>query len=361
MTTSIEWTDLTSNEVAGCTAVDAGCRNCYAAGTALLRPQFFDGLARRETRPRPASFDSPVGTGRPIWTGKILERPAQVERLLRTRKPKRVFHCSMGDLFHPDVPDETLDHAFAVMALTPWLLHQVLTRQVERMADYLSARGILQALSVPVLLLKNRFPKVPSAGVLQTWPLSNVVAMTSVIDQATADERLPHLLRCPARWRSVSYEPALGPVDFREIVWPDTGCCVDTLERPGNIDQIIAGGESGPRARPPHPEWFRNTRNDCEESGVAFFFKQWGEWKESPPYDRNVTRGAAHMPQPTKSLRYVSQRGHVVACRRDGMRQGEPYRMMDRVGKKPAGRALDGRTHDGEPWEWRDGAWRAKP
>lgn len=359
MSTAIEWTDETCNVVAGCTAVDAGCTHCYAADTAAMRVQHFEGLAKRTA-------------GGAKWTGKLRYRPDMAEALLRTRKPKRVFWCSMGDLFHPDVPDEWLDHAFAVMALTPHLLHQVLTRRVERMADYLHlveqrvGRYAFPLAEEAKVDWDWHWRKYHAAHGRPRWPLPNVVAMTSVIDQETADERLPHLLRCPARWRSVSYEPALGAVDFSP--WLPTydhtvevnGVKFDARNLGGLIsavsggptrhatglvgkqlvvDQIIAGGESGPRARPPHPQWFRDTRDACEAAGVAFFFKQWGAWG---PLDQQM---------PIDDVA-ADDSGRLVNC------GGE---RMVKVGKKRAGRLLDGREHNAEPWEWRDGAWRARP
>jgi len=140
----------------------------------------------------------------------------------------------------------------------------------------------------------------PLDGTVRRWPLPNLWLGVSVEDQATADERIPHLLDCPAAGRFVSYEPALGPVDFVKwftVVMPEAYGILSKFYGPRGFDEsgvqperrlkindeigihwIIAGGESGPGARPAHPDWFRKVRDECKAAGVPFFFKQWGAW-----------------------------------------------------------------------------------
>lgn len=266
--TKIQWCDETWNPVTGCTKVSAGCKNCYAekvAGRWWGERKFTD-VRTHEDR-----LDAP----------------------LRWRKPRRVFVNSMSDLFHEDVPDSFVDQVFAVMALAPRHQFLVLTKRSERM------RACLQRLSkiehrgchcdVPhawdrlavaaheadfsedaQCQVSNAIEGVLGDGHNVGWPMRNVWLGISVEDQATADERIPVLLDTPAAMRFVSYEPALGPVDFRRhgVVPGD-----DFAARP---DWIIAGGESGPGARPCDVAWIRSTVEQCKAAGVPVFVKQLG-------------------------------------------------------------------------------------
>jgi len=214
------------------------------------------------------------------------------------------------------------------------------------------------------------------------WPLPNVWLGVSVEDQATADERIPLLLQTPAAVRFVSYEPALGPVDFEQ--WLGTAHCDDcetdevdigvgTLKRPAvevplsrwpceasgvrrcgcgsvavketrGIDWIIAGGESGPGARPAHPDWFRSVRDQCKAAGVPFFFKQWGEWAEVP----KMPSGYGRMVLPTDVQ--VESDGTVTSMPNvPGGVGPNGATAMRRLGKTKAGRLLDGVEHSEFP------------
>jgi protein gp37 len=201
---------------------------------------------------------------------------------LHWKKPQRVFVNSMSDLFHEALPDEAIDRVFAVMALCPQHTFQVLTKRPERMNRYVSGkqhgRMCKIARQIPVRGEK------PNAR----FPLSNVWLGVSVEDQKTADERIPLLLQTPAAVRFVSYEPALGPVDFDEtrdwLTWNYVyrrnrmNGCMNT------IDQVIVGGESGPGARPFNIEWARNVIAQCKDAGTKVFFKQAGS---NPVLDNN--------------------------------------------------------------------------
>ena len=233
------------------------------------------------------------------------------------QKPRRIFVCAHGDLFHENVPDEWIDRVFAVMALASQHVFQVLTKRPERARGYLTAN--------PGIRIRTTMSQIGGRRdtIYMEWPLANVWLGTSVEDQATADARIPHLLETPAAMRFLSAEPLLGPVRMDDLIVEDgkpgewhvnaldtEGC--DASDDPdfgcNTIDWVIVGGESGRGARPMHPDWARSLRDQCQAAGVAFFFKQWGEW--SP----NETAG------------------HDYA---------------QRIGKKRAGRLLDGR-------EWND-------
>lgn len=282
----IEWCDETWNPVRGCNRVSPGCRHCYAEAIAARFSgpgQSFEGYARR------------VG-GEPRWTGKVDLLPHKLAEPLSWRKPRRVFVNSMSDLFHEDLTTEQIAAVFAVMAAAPSHTFQVLTKRPERarawfgeleaqpgMVPHASVRGCVLALAKqwPRGEQPDRIMEVIrslSDGVQEPppWPLPNVWLGTSVEDQATADERIPHLRGCPAAVRFVSYEPALGPVSFKDgPLDPEASTMGPWVDLSG-IHQVIAGGESGPGARPCDIQWFRDVRDECREAGVAFFMKQVG-------------------------------------------------------------------------------------
>jgi protein gp37 len=236
--TTIEWTDVTWNPTRGCSRVSEGCRECYAERQAhRFEGSTFAGFVQ-------------ITNGHPQWTGKVELVEEHLEDPLHWRKPRRVFVNSMSDLFHEALSDEAIDQVFAVMALCPQHTFQVLTKRHERMLKWADRYG-----------LKVR----PEVG----WPLRNVWLGVSVEDQKTADERIPLLLQMPVAVRFVSYEPALGPVNFNAIPnrWKGNGA---------GIDWVIVGGESGPRARPFDLHWALHTVRQCQEAGVACFVKQVG-------------------------------------------------------------------------------------
>ena len=164
------------------------------------------------------------------------------------------------------------------------------------------------------------------------FPPRNVWLGVSVEDQLTANERIPLLLETPAAVRFISYEPALGPINCYEFFeqYPDRNE-VRIVQRHTGIDWVIAGGESGPNARPPHPDWFRSLRDQCGDAGVPFFFKQWGEWM---PMGKGF-EFCQHTPRPPQNEKIR----HLL--------NGPGW--VEKVGKKFAGRTLDGRIHDEFP------------
>lgn len=248
---------------------------------------------------------SPFSRGA-IIAGKTVEgwNVAGVETPLRWRVPR--FAQIMSDLFHEGVPFEFIDRVFAAMALTRRHTYQVLTKRPERMADYL--RGLTtpdgpdpdrwDAARRPLYEAAQKagdYRRAEQIGVMLAyprWPLRNVWLGTSVERQEEADERIPHLLRCPAAVRFLSCEPLLEGVDLAGKL---LGGFCGTLTNPGEsfpiyegtmiprIDWIIAGGESGPSARPCNVEWIRSIVGQCKAAGVACFVKQVGSNPEWPP------------------------------------------------------------------------------
>ncbi len=341
MPSAIEWTDETWNFLAGCSPVSEGCRNCYAAKEAIR----LAGNPNEKIRAKYEGTAEMRGAGekrRAVFTGRVNVAEDGLTKPLRVRKPRRWFVNSMSDLFHPAVPVEVIDRAFAVMALCPQHTFQILTKRPERMAEYVrdvvdkpqrfsvwAARG---AMWMRANGLEARVTEVPPR-----WPLPNVWLGTSVEDQDAADARIPHLLRCPAAVRFLSCEPLIGRVSFRWAPWVPI-----SRERPtGHLDGlrgihwVIVGGESGPGARPLHPWWVQDLRDQCAEAGVAFFWKQWGEW--APAQDNGpLPHNAAYVGLRDGKIRAGDFEDLTDAC-------------MMRVGKKAAGRLLDGVEHNAFP------------
>lgn len=322
--TGIEWTDATWNPVAGCTAVSPGCRNCYAARQAL-RLQ-----ANPQTQAKYAGTARKTADGRPVFTGRVNLAEHVLDQPLSWQRPRRIFVNSMSDLFHPEVPDEWVDRIWAVMALSPRHTFQVLTKRPERMAAYLRNPDLQDRLNGAAVADTDR-EDMPSTE----WPLPNVWLGTSVEDQERAEERVPYLLRCPAAIRFLSCEPLLGPVEL-DYDWlappnPDPLPLNGQFRLPG-VQWVIAGGESGPRARPMDPDWARALRDQCRGARVFFFFKQWGAWVSElhPAADVATQETSAAFTEPGPDGDYAG----LLVCR---------------VGKKAAGRELDGRIWEETP------------
>lgn len=340
----IEWTDATWNPIRGCTRVSEGCRNCYAERTAARfrgPGQPYEGLVTLAREPGEES------KGDPRWTGAIQVVPQLADQPLRWKRPRRIFVNSMSDLFHEKVSTYWIDVIFAVMAFCPRHTFQILTKRPGVALNYLKTTGVRSRILNLAYEAMGHYPKYKHGGVMNSiFPLPNVWLGVSVEDQKTADERIPLLLQTPAAVRWVSYEPALGPVDFTKYLtsgWKDiiTGKWYphhpksETLEQDVPIlDWLVAGGESGPGARPAHPDWFRSVRDQCQAAGVPFFFKQWGEWlpiDQFPKDEKGDPVDPAHPRRMYQGLDlYATQKCGFVRC--------------VRVGKKLAGHLLDGET-----------------
>jgi len=343
--TPIEWADATVNAINGCSILSPGCIRCYAmklAGTRLRNHPSREGLTDQ------------TKTG-PVWNGTVrLHEPALLQPL-RWNRPRVIFWNAHGDTFHDAVPDEWIDRMFAVMAMTPQHKHLVLTKRAARMRAYFDRTGDLDALARILNQMDAISPKGSRA--FDRFPFPNVWLGVSVEDQARADERIPDLLATPAAGRFLSCEPLLGPIDLTALSLKTCTQKFDALvgmgwgtqsERYGGgrlyhgatkspyakLDGIIVGGESGPGARPMHPDWARSLRDQCAAAGVNFHFKQWGNWVP--------LRGHGDGKWPTNQ-------GGFIRLTVDGRRADDGH-PMQLVSKKAAGRALDGATHDALPW-----------
>lgn len=376
---NIEWTQETWNPIVGCSILSPGCTNCYAMGMAArieaMNAEAYAALEatgmRRATAPQYDGTTRKVN-GNAVWTGKFALAENTLLAPLKRKKPTTYFVNSMGDLFHESCPDEWIDTVFAVMALTPQHTYQVLTKRAKRMQEYLSRKVDWNH------LLGATWTAVQTAGRLDVekaselhhaitdrlaWPLPNVWLGVSTERQQEADARIPLLLNTPAAVRFISAEPLLGQIDLTLIrapidpeaaeeewlfdaltigdiyqqrfknsfgeTWYDSG---DGPYRETKLDWVIVGGESGPASRPMHPDWARSLRDQCAAAGVPFFFKQWGNFRPLTEIEKATACGATLVYREAEIQRGSQNAAYVL-----------------RVGKKAAGRLLDGMIHDATP------------
>lgn len=267
----ISWTDASWNPVTGCSRVSEGCRHCYAEALSL----------RMKWTKLP-------------WTKanakeNVVIHQDRLTQPLRWRRPRRVFVNSMSDLFAEEVPEHFIDKVFGIMGASGHHVFQVLTKRPERMAAYLAEDRRLRWAEA-INGLHTGGDQAFDAIAYGKGPLPNVWLGTSVEDQRAADVRIPHLLKTPAAVRLLSCEPLLGPVDLEAAL-----CVYDKHGEPSGprasrdgspvISWVIVGGESGPHHRPMDPAWARSLRDQCQEAGVAFFYKQSSGYRsESEPW-----------------------------------------------------------------------------
>lgn len=298
--TKIEWADATWNPITGCTKVSPGCDHCYASTLA----ERFRGTPDHYFE---HGFD-------------VQLRPDKLDQPLRWTKPRRVFVNSLSDLFHDDVPDEYIARIFAVMALAPQHRFMVLTKRHGRMRSLLNGERFKDEVLTQIAFAaaQHDLGWPPPQG--YDWPLPNVWIGVTVEDQQRADLRIPALLDTPAAVRFLSCEPLLGPVNLARS-W--LGAKMDQGPCDPRVDWVICGGESGPDARPMHHDWARVLRDQCQAAGIPFHFKQWGEWVPEGQTPEETTIPARVLMD------------EATGCMR--------------LGKKVAGRELDGRTWDEEP------------
>jgi len=351
--TKIEWADATWNPIrardlgpvgAGpaigthCEIVSPGCEHCYAQAInkrlGTHRPYL------RTTREHVSIY----------LDEKVLAKP------LHWRRSRRIFPGSMTDLFGEWVTDDMLDRAFTIMALCPQHQFLLLTKRPERMRDWIAGReGFIRPLAA-----SGRATVADQDQPLR-WPLPNVWLGVSVEDQRRADERIPALLASPAAVRWVSAEPLLGSVNLTRISLGISDAefydmpsiikaefFVDALKGAQSInwqglDWVICGGESGPGARPMHPDWARSLRDQCAVAGVPFFFKQWGEYAP-----RNAGNGFEGYIEAGGSVICVCWPDGTVGPGHSDLNKGLGW-PLDRVGKRAAGRRLDGREWNEYP------------
>lgn len=375
--TKIEWAEATANYVNGCSLTSPGCTNCYAmrlAGTRLKNVPSRAGL----------THDSKAG---PVWTGEVRENPKVLEQVLGWKRPRAIFWNAHGDLFHENVPDEWIDKQFAVMALTPQHRHMVLTKRSARMREYFSEYfrnridceiDAIIAERVDPLHRRSDDLRAIAPDLHETWPLPNVWLGVSVEDQRRANELIPDLLATPAAIRFISAEPLLGPVDLESAwhgenaldseCWGECNWCRNGSNFPplhncqehrqpesewdkgrSGLDWVIVGGESGPGARPMHPDWARGLRDQCEAAGVAFHFKQWGAWLPWEPEHGPCWKAQNGQSEDHHALFPVDIDADPNWD--DGLWAVDDceHFAFQRVGKKRAGRLLDGVEHNGMP------------
>jgi protein gp37 len=319
--TKIEWCDKTYNPVTGCTKISPGCQNCYAERMSKR-------LAGRGGYP----IDEPF---------KVTLHPDKLDEPLHWKKPSRIFVCSMSDLFHEDVPFNFIGKVFATMANAPQHTFLILTKRAGAMKDF--------------------FDAYYSAA----WALPNVWLGVTAENQEQADKRIPILLQIPAAKRFVSVEPMLSAVNLsRYLKWP----ICKHWDADGNprifgkyrwekqglvakgwvgLDHVICGGESGPGARPMHPDWVRSLKDQCVADGIPFMLKQWGEYVVPEDGTRscrvcgctehNACDGGCSWVEPNLCSNCIGKAT---------MPGGDRAVKYCRVGKKQAGRLLDGQLWD---------------
>lgn len=275
--TRISWADATWNVVTGCHPVSEGCRNCYA----------------KRDWPRLAANPTTLYYGRDFTD--VGCHPSRLDQPRRWTRPRIIFVNSMSDLFHSHVSDDFIAVVFNAMRAADHHTYLILTKRPERMREwiewYISRSGY------------------ESVEPFET-AYRHVWLGVSAEDQTTAEERIPLLLATRAAVRWVSAEPLLAPLDVSRWLYrlPEDD---DGAPYLGSLDWVVAGGESGPAARPMYPGFIRDLRDQCAETGTAFYFKQWGEY------------GISAVP---------------------GITAG-----FGRIGKRVAGRVLDGQIHDAYP------------
>ena len=333
---AIEWTDHTFNPWVGCTAISLACDHCYAETWAKRTGQghLWQGERRRTS---PSNWHQPVK-----WNAKAAAEGRRYH----------VFCASLADVFDNQVPAEWRADLFKLIEATPHLDWLLLTKRPQN--------------------IRKMLPADWDDG----YDYSNVWLGTTVANQDEADRNIPHLLQIACRVRFLSIEPMLGPINLTSLSvsgptkggdWIDamrgergcnaTGCIVD--DELASINWVIAGGESGPKARPSHPDWFRSLRDQCAAAGVPFLFKQWGEFAPAPwKLEREVDEGdAAYIARSDAhaAVEAIGPAGNRATFNHKPWsceRASSPTRGwagLRRVGKKAAGRLLDGVQHDGVP------------
>ena len=288
--TGIEYVDATHNFWVGCTSVSPGCKNCFARRITTRFGQDFSNVQRTQR------FDEPM----------------------KWKTSKRILTCSMSDFFHEDA-DEWRDEAWRVIKSTPQHTYLILTKRPERI----------------------EFPKIWCGGMgkrPKRMPIcpENVWLGISAEDQEQLEKRWGHLSMHPAPVWFISVEPALGPINFERAAKKVFGRNASGLRWRTKAHWVIVGGESGPGARPMHPEWARSIRDQCQAAGVPYFFKQHGEWS---------VKGRGDPSRDFANHRIVGMDGSQITMRCFEVESNKqwPWILMHRIGKEKAGRILDKR------------------
>lgn len=358
--TKIEWCDHTFNPWEGCQKTGPGCDHCYAE---LRNARFGGGVAVNFGPGAPRRRTSAANWALPKrWNAQADAFSAQHGRR------QRVFCASLADVFDNAVDPQWRADLFELIRATPNLDWLLLTKRI----------GNAEAMIRAALAHMDIGYSVPFAA----WPWPNVWIGSTVVNQAEADRDIPKLLAVPAAKRFLSMEPLLGSVDLTHIeVWggdaeiyplKGTTDCVDDEGAPTDdvpaLDWVIVGGESGPGARPMHPDWACSLRTQCLRANVPFLFKQWGEWKPISQMDE-AEHGALYKSKviakphedqgnlddiygrrctvPTTILHADGSTHNITEPM--AFRQGSGAMQIFHVGKKAAGRLLGGITWDGFP------------
>lgn len=325
--TNIEWCDSTFNPWIGCSKVSPGCDNCYAEQSTPARVQGIRWGAKNNRKRTSISN----------WQKPLAWNKAHAEFFSKHGRRQRVFCASLADVFDNAVDQGWRDDLFGLIEATPNLDWLLLTKRISNVPNML-----------PVPFDFDRhFP--------------NVWIGTTIVNQEEADRDIPKLVAVPARVHFLSMEPLLGPVEIEDYLYIEYPSCTGFVASPrydlgycdrcaghesdpihtspkGKVDWVIVGGESGPGARPMHPDWARSLRDQCQAAGVPFFFKQWGEFANASAagFDDDAFDAAKSGGWVEMDGRYsFGEAANPVA---------KDARHVFRVGKKLAGRLLDGRT-----------------
>ncbi|HUX01088.1 MAG TPA: phage Gp37/Gp68 family protein [Phycisphaerae bacterium] len=395
MSTKIEWVKnpdgtagKTWNPITGCTKISPGCQHCYAERMSKR-------LAGRCGYPADEPF-------------RVTVHPDKFDEPLHWRKPAHIFVCSMADLFHPKVRFGTILRVVRSIIYTPWNTYQILTKRPSRMREffeYWMHMGTKAGYLDPMMLaLDAGGPPISGEQAARAnewykthcdqsgrglcdlpipWPLPNVWLGVTV-ESGDYLSRIDDLMATPAAVRFVSMEPLLGPVNLRPWLYDPRECsCYEAeyghqlgcmfhgmtgdavraeMAKPWPVlDWVIVGGETGPGARPMHPDWVRDVRDQCVAANVPFFFKGWGSWAPLPePFTYTPAVGSGNREYNLALGRY--RKKHRATLLLDDRPEGWPPYMirqgtgltdgeggMARVGKKAAGRLLDGREWNQMP------------
>lgn len=391
--TNIEWADSTFNPWLGCTKVSPACDHCYAERDTKRFGRVEWGAGKPRARTSAGNWKLPERWQKQAfwfrscshcgWRGDLPRGgacgvcPRCGWAVATTPSRRRVFCASLADWLDNEVPIEWLVDLLDLIRRTPNLDWLLLTKRIGNWRKRLREA----AMSCKARALESGEAVDHLWMWISQWangsnPPSNVWLGATVINQAEADRDVPKLLAVPARIRFLSIEPMLGPIDLRrsffghcpEHDFPGGFCLQRGHAGVQHLRWIIAGGESGPHARPSHPDWCRSLRDQCAAAGVPFLFKQWGEWapiSQVPEQAidqsyRSNRKAAAHEDQAAIDDIYGRTCTVESTCIwLDGSTRPivEPMAFLQgvggmscfRIGKKAAGRQLDGRTHDGFP------------
>lgn len=317
--TKIEWATHTFNPWEGCQKAGPGCDLCYAEAR---NKRFGGGVAVNWGPGAPRRRTSEAN-----WRKPLAWNAAHEAFFAEHGYRQRVFCASLADVFDNEVPQQWRYDLFNLILSTPSLDWLLLTKRIGN-----AARMIKDTLPASMKALPPECPV--------SWPWPTVWIGATIVNQEEADRDIHKLLAVPAAKRFLSIEPMLGPIDLTR--WLEMGGLnTDNGLSNRGLDWVIAGGESGPGARPSHPDWFRSLRDQCAAASVPFLFKQWGEWAPGIDVDilnagnkEGLMRGGKHV--------CITPAGKPPT-------HGERAHMLERIGKKAAGRLLDGVTHDGFP------------